>query len=362
MKIAYFAEWDFSVGSGVQQKIVEQIQTWNSLGTQTQLFDITPYAPSLSTTSALRFPAHFDSASLPHSVRGGARSFLNKMLCARKAQRKLSEFRPDLIFYRLGIWHPGLMDVLSVAPTVIEVNSLDRYEMKNESFIKRSIYLWGRKKILSEALAFCPVSREIEADLSVFQKPSLVCSNGSNFGAAPLERKIISQRPQALFVGTEGQSWHGTDLILKLAQSLPEIDFHLVGVTPEQADKNVIFHGLLFGKQLDELARQMDIGLGSLALYRNGLTEASPLKTRQYGAWGLPYVYAFVDTDVPPNLDFVLQLPNQDGAVLRSASEIDDFARKHQHQPHRPEKFRPYFDRLEKEKKRLSFLKGVLQK
>jgi hypothetical protein len=45
------------------------------------------------------------------------------------------------------------------------------------------------------------------------------------------------------------------------------------------------------------------------------MSEASPLKSREYLALGLPVIGAYEDTDIPPDDPVYLQLPNRPGAV-----------------------------------------------
>jgi hypothetical protein len=48
---------------------------------------------------------------------------------------------------------------------------------------------------------------------------------------------------------------------------------------------------------LNELCSFCHIGLGSFALQRKALNDASTLKMREYGARGLPVVYGHLDND-----------------------------------------------------------------
>lgn len=360
MKIAYLVEWDFSNVTGVSKKILSQLELWNQLGAQAELFVVTTNPP-LETYQTL---AHFFNSKRSASLKGSLQTYVNKILCANKLREALISYKPDLIYYRLGIWYPGLEDILNLAPSVFELNSLEVNELENANLIKQKLYPWGRKRLLQQATAFTPVSNEIAQDISDAQKPTFVCGNGFDFSQVQKTELARSQsRPQMLFVGTDGQAWHGTDLIIKLAEMLPDLDFHLVGISKQNLSlKNIFFHGPLFNKELSTLASNMDVGIGTLALFRNKMNEASPLKTREYGAWGLPFIYAYQDTDLPDNLNFVLELPNDESKILASAEKIRIFAHQWLNQPHDNQRFHPYFDRKSKEQKRLRFFSEILQK
>ncbi len=45
------------------------------------------------------------------------------------------------------------------------------------------------------------------------------------------------------------------------------------------------------------------------------MQEASPLKTRQYLAHGLPVIYAYNDTDIKQDTDFTLKLNNGENNI-----------------------------------------------
>jgi hypothetical protein len=48
---------------------------------------------------------------------------------------------------------------------------------------------------------------------------------------------------------------------------------------------------------LDELFEQADMGIGSLARHRSGITHIKTLKNREYAARGLPFIYSEMDSD-----------------------------------------------------------------
>ena len=74
----------------------------------------------------------------------------------------------------------------------------------------------------------------------------------------------------------------------------------------------VEFAGVHHGASLDSLFERAHVGLGSLALFRKGLSFASSLKSREYVARGLPFVSAGADPDFDPAPDFVFMAPNTD--------------------------------------------------
>src|SRR5207249_11205578 len=67
--------------------------------------------------------------------------------------------------------------------------------------------------------------------------------------------------------------------------------------------------------------------LGSLALHRNGMNEASPLKVGTYLACGLPVIIGYRDTRFPDGAPFLLNIGNHENNVGSSIPRIESFVR-----------------------------------
>ena len=72
-----------------------------------------------------------------------------------------------------------------------------------------------------------------------------------------------------------------------------------------------------------------NVGIGSLSLFKVNLKEASPLKTRDYLARGLPVVVGYHDTDLENHSEFnpyFLRVPSDDSPI--DINEIIKFYKK----------------------------------
>ena len=98
------------------------------------------------------------------------------------------------------------------------------------------------------------------------------------------------------------------DLVGNGSGSPPGTEQHLGAVT-------VRHHGALHGAAFDAVLGGANIAVSTLAFHRTGLREGAVLKTREYVARGLPIVLGYEDVDVPADLPFVLQVPNDDSLV-----------------------------------------------
>jgi hypothetical protein len=103
--------------------------------------------------------------------------------------------------------------------------------------------------------------------------------------------------------------WHGVSRLVKSMEAYKgpvDITVDLIGdITPQ--DKMVIDSSAIKSKlrcinkvpadKLDDELNQYHLGVGSLAMYKAQITEASPLKVREYLARGFPCLIGYNDTD-----------------------------------------------------------------
>lgn len=127
--------------------------------------------------------------------------------------------------------------------------------------------------------------------------------------------------------------WHGYERLIEGVNEYyshggqREIILHMVGEGPETAKyrqlvemaglkDRIIFHGLLNGKELDDIYDICDMAVASLGLYKIGVVVQNSLKTREYMAKGLPIISG-CSVDVLYNRDFkyYCEFPNNGSCI-----------------------------------------------
>lgn len=108
--------------------------------------------------------------------------------------------------------------------------------------------------------------------------------------------------------------WHGLDLLVdsleKADISNQAVTIHLIGnLSKEQENelcnnKHFVIHGHLNGNSYFNVLSKCDVALGSLALYRQNMTEGSTLKVRDMLASGIPVYSTHIDTQLKKNSEF----------------------------------------------------------
>lgn len=259
--------------------------------------------------------------------------FLNKLLSSRQLFKVLKKEKPDIIYLRQSIWTPFYFKMFRKYNCVVEINSLDKNELKYYKIYKRLWYLLGRNWILKKAKGLVTVSSEIEKSVREHNDNIIVNSNGINYNEYIKNysnERINNDRPQLIFMGSLSQKWQGVEKVFYMAKKLGEFDFHCVGFEKGQLNlpklNNLFIYERLTKFELDELMCKMDIGIGTLSLYEKKMNEASPLKVRQYLEHRMYLIVGYLDTDLSKNDDgFHLQLPNEINNIEEYIENIRNF-------------------------------------
>lgn len=99
-------------------------------------------------------------------------------------------------------------------------------------------------------------------------------------------------------------------------------------VTEYNLDKYVTFRGPLYDKDLDDEFDKSNIAISSLGGHtRKTDTPYSPLKSREYCARGIPFIYSYNDKIFDKNPEFSLKFPIGDSPI--QVEQIIDFCESH---------------------------------
>lgn len=316
MRIAYVCSDDLRATGGVTLKIGTQMAAWRDAGHEVNLYSLTNSNVPSRLTSARFF---FDSD-------------LDRAVATAKLTRAVSRFEPDVVYLRYDRFLPPFGGILRRFPTIVEINGDDREEARLKS--RRALLYNGinRRAVLRKARGLVCVTDELAASarLASFSGPTIVIPNGVDLAAVRQLPPPDNARPRLVFLGTRGESWQGVDKVGALARHMPDCDFDVIGFTehdlPEPPPANLTAHGRLSRADYETILANADVGIGTLALHRKRMEEASPLKVREYLAHGLPVIAGYVDADFAGSSPwFILRIPNTDDNIHSHRAEIRAF-------------------------------------
>ena len=251
-------------------------------------------------------------------------TFIRLLYNAYNIKKLLEKIDFDFIYMRYMRYMPFFNRILKTNIIIMEINSDDSLEYKLRSKFRYFYNLLTRDLVLKEVNAFVSVSEELKDRFKKYNQPTIVIGNGINTKNYNLI-ETNNPNPILVFIGSPNQAWHGVDKIQKMAEYFIKYQFYIIGTNGVNTD-NLKYFGYLSQEESTKLINKADIGIGTLSLYSKGLTEASPLKSRQYLACGLPLVYAYDDTDISDNSSFVLKLENTENNL--NFEKIEKFIQK----------------------------------
>lgn len=141
----------------------------------------------------------------------------------------------------------------------------------------------------------------------IWNKKTINFENGINInGVVPHKRSREKDLIRIIAVSYEWEV-HGYDRLLKglseyySNEQKYRVEVIFVGTLLKSTKKlikklnleeYVMLPGVISGKELDELYNKSDLGMGCMALHRRSKCAVSDLKTKEYIAKGIPYIFA----------------------------------------------------------------------
>lgn len=342
---------------GVGKKIRTQMSIWRELGHEVTLFSLTPAEIPFSEERQFVFDAKTDLLKRETNRASG----LMRMLDA------IREYKPDIIYLRFGLYSYPMHRLYQIAPVVLETNSDDRQEYQKRGAFFYWMNRLTRNLTFDSASGIITPSHElVDVLLPKRDKPFRVISNGIDLSQAETLPPTNNKQPVITMVCSPGMKWHGVDKLMKFAEKTPDVLVNLVGYSEKDLDTlapaNVKLHGFLDKHGVRNVLAQTDVALGTLALHRNQMQEASVLKVREALAYGIPVVIAFYDTDLHDvELETILRIPNTEENMMENADRIRQFAYHMVGKRVDINSVAPYLDQRKKEEIRLAFFGQILR-
>lgn len=374
LRIAYLVSCDLSIPSGVTKKIFDQRDSWVEQGEKVCIFSTS-----------------YKNYNKPGIVQITYKTRLLQWFYFKPQEllKKIYSFKPDIIYLRYEPYK-GYIGMLAKKYIVItEINSDDIKEyagILKATFLRWCakpgnkyslrllakagfIYLYNiatRGMVLSGSKACIFPTHEVSRSFGYLKnKKTIVIPNSIRLSKEQIvSRKIREDFDDILFIASNGsQPWQGIDLLENIAMRLgPKTRINIVGVNGKSHD-NIVYYGFLEAKEYRKIASSCSVAISTIALFRNNMHEACPLKTREYLSMGLPIICGYRDTAFRGRApEWVLQLPNNSLWIKQDKylRKMKDFILKYRYFVVAHEKSAPYIDSSILETKRLEFMRSVL--
>ncbi len=344
--------------SGVEKKVIAQVNAIRSLGLNAHFESFTAEVKENSAYGTL---GNINAVALPANVWfWNLRKF--KIIWA-KVDKIISKEPETIVYVRYPFADYYLLQLLKKYKRriVFEHNTKEYDELNIEikrrrtqfknirsagAFLNKIDYVdlpnFSEKYLAPKLFKLAKAGIAVTNEIAEYEKTRckkynlLTLANGIEVNDYPLlQTPFFLQGNTLRLIMLKGfeASWHGVERLLKgLAgyyKQLPKnkIEIYIYGVysaaEKEMVEQlkleSVVFFIEFKSKQeLDKEFNNYHLAIGSLAMFKTNLKEASPLKVREYMARGIPFIYAYKDTDVedePELKPFCLELPSDDSPV-----------------------------------------------
>jgi hypothetical protein len=324
MSIVYLVYIPFWKNSqGVIKKISDQTHIWSNTHSVT-LVMISDTVPTITLSNNIDFKFF------------QANSSLSKMFIFQKVLIFLDSINVDLIYIRTIVPFFGVKTILKKYKTILEINSLITQELnsKPKSTLRnylnyyKNMYALNLHKYLKGVVS---VTYEIQNKENYFNLPSRVIPNGILVNPNIFKSGSDESLPQLVFIGSPNQEWHGVSEIINFAKLVEDrLHFHIIGAYSTNiifSENNITYYPYCNDNEISDLIIKFDIAIGSAALYKKGMYEACPLKTRRYLALGIPIIMPYNDTifinkKVP---NFIFNIENSPNSLVDNLVDIVSF-------------------------------------
>jgi len=328
MKVFYLFSYNLDL-PGVNTKILDKISSFNNVGLQVKGLVLyndknlnLDFLPEEQFEKHYFSPERVKSRILNISVFSPLNTFLNNMKAVKELyETVLSKHPGSLIITRYGNSdYSSLWLIRKVKGNIIyesNTNEIEQQKIKFKGIFKSPLWvtydyyneLYFGPKVLRKTKGIVCVTNEI----ALYQKKRVgeggktkvvTISNGINVGKyelAPTLGPELQEINLIMLLGVDSP-WNGLDKITEaMSKQSSKIKLYVVGnVKHISENEDIIYTGQLSHGQITKLIvdKKICAGVATLALERKGITEAAPLKVREYLSRGLPVIYNYKDTDI----------------------------------------------------------------
>lgn len=243
----------------------------------------------------------------------------------------------DACYIRYDFSDRGFINLLktikAISKTIIIELPTYPYEAENAyeilSKIKLAIDKHYRKELHKYVDSFVTF---YDGYTELFGVPVIVVPNGFDFTTMQKVTQPLLEKEIHIIAVSSMREWHGYERFIEGMRVYYQdggeenIVLHLVGNGREGEkykaltnayglNERVIFEGPMHGSALDDLYERCAIGIDSLARHRSGIDVLSSLKSREYGAKGIPMINSCKIDIIDEDFRYLLRVPADESPI-----------------------------------------------
>lgn len=334
MNILYVAFKDFSkLHFGASKKVINECRAFEQAGHTVTLIGRRGDKVVTITTDG----ACTDIAPIPKAVVGKLQPLTDKDTQMAVAASFVADKKYDFCYIRYDLCTKKFIAMLraikAVCPKIyIEIPTYP-YDLEYRGKLNK-LRLWydnrtaeRMKQYVDRIITFYDIPGNLFHGIDCLLVP-----NGFDFGGVEIIKQ--DEVPEVIDIAAVSSMriWHGYERFIEGLHAYYQgggqrnLRLHLVGdgrecgkykALTEQygLQEHVIFHGAMHGEAFDSLLENCPLGIDSLGRHRTGISVLSSLKSREYGAKGIPFINSCEIDIVGEDFPYMLKVPADESAV-----------------------------------------------
>lgn len=329
-RLLYIAFTDFTnLAFGPNAKILSQCRAFSQFEYEVDLIAHQEMNTVLIQNDEVKRQIGSAGMELPASR---VRNLLAKQKQIRDLKTYLQTEKYDVCYIRYEFSDPGFIGLLKVLrkacpKIVLELPTYPYEDENNDNILSKTRLLIDRhwRKQLHHYIDL--IVTFYDGYETIFGIPVQVIPNGFDFSATALAKGELSTDAIHIIAVSSMRAWHGYERFLAgmrdyyQNEKVPRnLVLHLVGNGREYGKyqalvaeyglvEHVVMEGAMSGKPLNDLYDKCAIGIDSLARHRSGIDVLSSLKSREYGAKGLPIINSCKIDVIDDDFPYLLRVP-----------------------------------------------------
>lgn len=340
-KLLYIAFKDFSnLHFGANAKVLSQCRAFSEYEYDVDLIGRSGHDTVLIHANGdTRVLRHYDESVKNKKLH----NLLDKRHQISDTVRYLKDKRYDACYVRYDFSDPGFLKLLKGVRSICPVTALElpTYPYEHEN----SIGVLNRVKMAIDRRYRKQLHRYIDFIVTfydgydhLFGIPVLVIPNGFDFSTMQLVKGDLPSDGIHIIAVSSMREWHGYERMIEGLhlyyqggeKNKRNYILHLVGngreygkyarlATEYGLERHIAMEGAMHGEALDALYEKCALGIDSLARHRSGISVLSSLKSREYGAKGLPVINSCKIDILDEDFSYMLQVPADETPIDMNA-------------------------------------------
>lgn len=342
MKVLFLLYFDLENTKylGIKKKIIAQVNALNQLGYKVDLaFPSNNNLHIQNETSVRLLPVKKGLTNYRYSMKRVLKKHIEKTTYDNVYIRFPGSVDPYL-YNTIKYLHKKGMKIYLEIPTypiggelISFLDNLKAQKKYIEFLLRGMVYLMHKilsrklKEYILKVVTFMPYNE-------VWGTPTISIDNGVDFNNIKQVQKVSKQNNDIILLGVANVSkWHGYDRVIKGMKNYYEnndepilVKFMIVGEGEEnrylknlvrdyKLDNYVEFLGVKDGVELNELYNSSELAISSLGMHRIGVLKGSTIKTKEYCALGIPFIYGYIEREIDKDFKYALKVDSNDSPI-----------------------------------------------